>query len=113
MEAKLTTIPPYPLPPGYRGAETVSALDLGFLIVVSVSLIWAIAASIYAFIPKRVQQHLFRLKAPHKTLCHQCQYFGHNAYLKCTVHPSTVLTEQALNCLDYSPSSKAKRVEKD
>lgn len=110
MEAKLIAMSPQPLPPGYRGTKTVSVPDVGLLIVVSVSLIWAIAAAIHPFIPKRVQQRLFRLKSPHKALCHQCRYFGHNAYLKCTVHPSTVLTEQALNCLDYSPDSKAKQV---
>jgi hypothetical protein len=113
MEAKLIAMPPHSVPPDYRGAETVSALDVGFLIVVTVPIIWAIVASIYTLIPKRVQQHLFSLKPPRKSLCHQCQYFGHNAYLKCTVHPSTVLTEQALDCSDYSPNSKARRVEED
>ena len=113
MEAKLITMPPHSLPPGYRGAEAISVPDVGLLIVVSVSLIWAIAAAIRPFIPKRLQQQLFRLKPPHKTLCHQCQYFGHNAYLKCTVHPATVLTEQAIDCLDYSPNNKVKRVRED
>jgi hypothetical protein len=113
METNLIAIPPHSLPPGDRGAETLSALDVGFLMVISVPIILAIAASIYAFIPKRLQQHLFSLKPPHNVLCHHCQYFSHNAYLKCTVHPSTVLTEQTLNCLDYSPNSQAKRVEED
>jgi hypothetical protein len=113
METKLIAIPPHPLPPDYRRAETVSALDVGFLIVIGVPIILAIVSSIYAFIPKRVQQYLFSPKSPHNARCYSCRYFSHNSYLKCTVHPSTVLTEQTLNCLDYSPNSQAKRAEKD
>lgn len=33
--------------------------------------------------------------------CSNCRFFSNNHYLKCAVHPSTVLTEQALNCSDY------------
>jgi hypothetical protein len=113
MEVKLIAMPPQSLPPAYRRAETVSVLDIGFLIVISVPIIWAIAASIYSLIPKRVQRRFSSFKSPHKALCYQCRYFGQNAYLKCTVHPSTVLTEQALNCLDYSPNSKAKQAKED
>lgn len=33
--------------------------------------------------------------------CRNCQFFSNNAYLKCAVQPSIVLTEKALNCCDY------------
>lgn len=33
--------------------------------------------------------------------CRNCQFFANNKYLKCAVHPSAVLTEQATNCSDY------------
>lgn len=36
-----------------------------------------------------------------KVPCRNCRYFKDNRYLNCAVHPSTVLTEQALNCPDY------------
>lgn len=35
--------------------------------------------------------------------CHRCRFFNQNSYLKCAVHPSTVLTSQAKNCSDYWP----------
>lgn len=33
--------------------------------------------------------------------CRNCQFFKENQYLKCAVHPTIVLTQQALNCRDY------------
>lgn len=33
--------------------------------------------------------------------CRKCQFFDENNYLNCAVHPSIVLTNQAVNCSDY------------
>ena len=33
--------------------------------------------------------------------CRNCKFFSNNPSLKCAVRPTTVLTEQALNCSDY------------
>lgn len=41
----------------------------------------------------------------HEVPCRNCQFFKDNHYLNCAVHPSTVLTKQALNCADYLPNS--------
>ncbi|MHC5855739.1 hypothetical protein [Nostoc sp.] len=112
-EKSITTLPANSLLLDHRGVETLSMLDMGFLIVVSTMIISAIATLIYAFISKPVQQYLFSLKLPQKAKCPQCRYFSHNSYLKCTVHPSTVLTDQAINCLDYSPHNQVKLVEED
>lgn len=35
--------------------------------------------------------------------CKNCRFFNNSHYLKCAVHPSSVLTRQALNCSDYWP----------
>ena len=35
--------------------------------------------------------------------CRNCHFFSLNPYIKCAVHPSTVLTKQAIDCLDYCP----------
>ncbi|MEH1870012.1 hypothetical protein [Nostoc sp.] len=39
----------------------------------------------------------------HQLPCRNCRFFTNNHYLYCTVHPSIVLTEQALDCSDYCP----------
>jgi hypothetical protein len=33
--------------------------------------------------------------------CRKCRFFSGNPYIKCAVHPSTVLTTQAKDCSDY------------
>ncbi|MFW9259229.1 hypothetical protein [Nostoc sp. CALU 546] len=42
----------------------------------------------------------------HQLPCRNCRFFTNNHYLYCTVHPSIVLTEQALDCSDYCPLSE-------
>ena len=42
----------------------------------------------------------------HQLPCQNCRFFTNNHYLYCTVHPSIVLTEQALDCSDYFPLSE-------
>ena len=112
MEAKaIATQPSNSLPSSQRGIETLPALDAAFLMIVSLVLISVIAALVYACLPKR-WQHSFSFKPPPKTLCHRCRYFSDNFYLKCALHPVIALTEQAVDCRDYCPNSKEKKVEK-
>jgi hypothetical protein len=35
--------------------------------------------------------------------CYNCRFFSENFYLKCAVHPCTVLTAEASECSDYEP----------
>jgi ABC-type nickel/cobalt efflux system permease component RcnA len=37
----------------------------------------------------------------HQIPCANCQYFTSSYHLKCTVHPGTALTEEAIDCMDY------------
>ena len=37
----------------------------------------------------------------HQIPCARCAFFTRDYRLKCTVHPSKALTEEAINCLDY------------
>jgi len=112
MEAQsIATQPSNSLPPSQRGIETLPALDGAFLIITSLIILSAIAAAIYTCIPKG-QRHSFSFKPHYKVPCHRCQYFSGNPYLKCALHPVTVLTEQAFDCSDYYPNSEAKLVEK-
>lgn len=38
--------------------------------------------------------------------CRNCRFFKDNHYLNCAVHPSIVLTKEALNCSDYCSNNK-------
>ncbi|MCP2727380.1 hypothetical protein [Limnofasciculus baicalensis] len=96
------------LPPTRGRIETLPGLNGAFLTIVSLAIIYGIVASIYPGIPKRIK-HLFSFKSRHKILCHRCRYFSNNAYLKCALHPVTVLTKQVVNCSDYCLNSQEKR----
>jgi hypothetical protein len=37
----------------------------------------------------------------HQIPCSSCRFFTSNYQLKCTVHPSSALTEDAINCPDF------------
>lgn len=37
--------------------------------------------------------------------CFGCKYFHNNDYLKCAVEPGKVLTENAINCSEYTPKN--------
>lgn len=111
MKAELIAAQPSnSLPPSQRGIETLPPLDAAFMIIIGLAIpSIVLATSIYAYISKR-WQHSFSFKLRHKVSCHRCQYFSGNPYLKCAVHPVTVLTEQAFDCIDYCPNSKVKQV---
>ena len=113
MEAKaIATQPSNALSPSDRGIETLPALDAAFLIIISLVMFSGIVAAIYACIPKR-KQHSIIFKPRSKVLCHRCRYFSSgNPYLKCALHPITVLTEQAVDCTDYCPNSEVERARK-
>ncbi|WP_026082848.1 hypothetical protein [Mastigocladopsis repens] len=41
----------------------------------------------------------------HQIPCSNCQYFTNDYRLKCTVRPSIANTEEAINCMDYQPTT--------
>lgn len=83
--------------------DTSEAIGL-FLAAICFTIAWTILLYIgsgaYKFIQKRN-----RILAPNSQQfpCKKCRFFNNSNHLKCAVHPSTVLTEEALNCPDYFP----------
>ena len=49
------------------------------------------------------------IKRLHQIPCSRCAFFTGDYRLKCTVHPSKALTENALECLDYEPTNHLSR----
>jgi hypothetical protein len=112
MEVRAISTPPSnSLPPVYRRIETLPPLDAVFVIVTSLVVISAIAASIYAHLPKTIQRS-FSFKWHSKVPCHRCHYFNDNPYIRCALHPRAVVTKQAVDCQDYRPNRVAKGVKK-
>ncbi len=72
--------------------------------VPSICLIVVLGIAIFIFLPgvwKFILNHKLTSNRRLQLPCGNCEYFQHNHYLNCAVHPSIVLTEQALNCSDY------------
>jgi hypothetical protein len=42
-------------------------------------------------------------KRMHQIPCANCQFFTGDYHLKCTVRPTTALSESAIDCIDYEP----------
>jgi hypothetical protein len=46
-----------------------------------------------------------RVRRLHQIPCSRCAFFTGDYRLKCTVHPCKALSEEAIDCLDYEPTS--------
>lgn len=46
---------------------------------------------------------VFTINSLQQVPCKNCRFFSNNHYLKCAVKPDIVLTEEAVNCHEYSP----------
>ncbi|WP_295619538.1 hypothetical protein [Chamaesiphon sp. GL140_3_metabinner_50] len=87
-----------------------TAADSSFAMFSSIVILIAMAVSTCAFISKE-RQKSYTQKPCQKSPCNNCEYFDGNHYLNCAIHPTTVRTEAAIDCLDYCPNSKTRRAE--
>ena len=92
LEADLPTTP------------TMNEVDTTILVL----LFWSICWGIISLVLFKFFRKLRRVRSRGLTdglfsplPCRKCRFFAHNQYLKCAVHPSTVLTAQAAHCSDY------------
>ncbi len=91
-------LPPVTPPSIARNLKNDYTLDL-----LSVGLFFSSILLVTAtcnYLSKKLQP---RIQPPPKNLapCRNCRYFNSNYHLKCAVHPSSVLTEKAMDCRDY------------
>ncbi|MEH1932917.1 MAG: hypothetical protein V7L14_04155 [Nostoc sp.] len=52
------------------------------------------------------EKMVFSINTLHKVPCKNCRFYSNNHYLKCAANPSIVLTKEAINCSEYSPSNQ-------
>lgn len=58
---------------------------------------------------KTISRSLGYLKEGNHGHCRRCKFYHPNAYLKCAVHPSKVLSTAAQDCPDYSSSGSCSK----
>ncbi|MGA7937212.1 MAG: hypothetical protein WCA35_26915 [Kovacikia sp.] len=64
---------------------------------------WAIVILIGWSILSAMRDTVARSRRMHQIPCANCQFFTKDYHLKCTVHPSLALTEEAIDCPDFNP----------
>ena len=62
---------------------------------------WAIAVAMSGM-PKPPRQRKLSLKVYSKIPCRNCQFYSNNPYVRCAIRPTDAMTEQAIDCSDYS-----------
>ncbi len=112
MEKLLVEIVPFsPAPIAPQKPSNLLFISEAFFVVTIFLIFSILIAPVSNFLFKN-RRYLFNFKSYKKVACHQCntcQYFGSNPYLKCSIHPITVLTEDAIDCIDYESSQKISR----
>ncbi|WP_260446885.1 hypothetical protein [Nostoc sp. 2RC] len=79
----------------------ISLSPLGFIIGWVVFLV--VLQKIRSFLDQKM---VFPTNTSHKVPCKNCRFYSNNNYIKCAVKPCIVLTEEAMNCPEYSPIHK-------
>lgn len=78
-------------------------IPMGFILIV-----WTILAVARLDFWKTFHNRLIPIKHSSKIPCSNCQFFKNDPYLKCAVHPSKVLSEDAIDCPDHWPEDSTK-----
>ncbi|WP_224409141.1 hypothetical protein [Oscillatoria salina] len=64
-------------------------------------LIWIVLVIFFFSVCLAIRDGMMRLRRLHQIPCSKCAFFTGDYRLKCTVHPSKALSEEAIDCLDY------------
>ncbi|MBD2462328.1 hypothetical protein H6G89_14875 [Oscillatoria sp. FACHB-1407] len=65
---------------------------------------WLVMLMVAWSIWSAVRDSFTNAKQMHRIPCANCQFFTNDYHLKCTVHPDTALSEEAVSCMDYEPT---------
>lgn len=70
-------------------------------IPLSFMMIWTLVVLICSDAWKVAREGMLTVRTFQQVPCKNCRFFSNNAYIKCAVQPSIVLTKQAMGCSDY------------
>ncbi len=64
-------------------------------------LAWATIANLTLTTLGGLRRGILTLRRLHQIPCSRCRFFVNSPYLKCPIHPTIALSEQAIHCRDY------------
>ncbi len=76
-----------------------------FLVPICFVVAWTVTILVVWSLWTTARDSVSTAKQMHQIPCTNCQFFTADYRLKCTVHPSTANTEEAINCIDYQPKT--------
>jgi hypothetical protein len=76
-----------------------------FLVPICFLAAWAIVLMAGWSFWAALRDTVARSRQMHQIPCTDCRFFTKDYHLKCTVHPSKALTEEAINCPDYQSAN--------
>ncbi|WP_320073136.1 hypothetical protein [Nostoc sp. MG11] len=76
-----------------------------FLVPICFVVAWTVTILVVWSLWTTARDSVSTAKQMHQIPCTNCQFFTDDYRLKCTVHPSTANTEEAINCIDYQPKT--------
>ncbi|MDB9313979.1 hypothetical protein PN462_12775 [Spirulina sp. CS-785/01] len=72
--------------------------------------VWLSLPLLFWNLGQMLQNGLAYFKRLHQIPCNNCTFFTGDYYLKCTIHPYTACSEQAINCRDFEPNCARNKV---
>lgn len=71
---------------------------------------WSLIAMALWSVWTAIRDGVANARRMHQIPCANCQFFTGDYHLKCTVHPTIALTEEAIDCLDHQPAAETNLV---
>ena len=87
--------------PVQQDIQSPASLQTVSVTLVTIVTIGSLSIAAYKWLPKLIKPS-FSQKPLTIVPCLRCHYFNPNPYIKCTLHPNSVLTDEAIDCQDYT-----------
>jgi|GEM_PF-4700861 len=107
MEPKIVETQPYGLESANQKPDRPHLADESlFWLSLCFPALWAVAVLLFQL--SKINWQNRSLQRSKKIPCHTCQYFSNSSHLKCAVHPTLVLSKDAIDCSDYQKDENPK-----
>lgn len=81
-----------------------------FLVPLCFFTAWAVMGIAVWNIAATVREGFTQARQMHQIPCANCTYFTNSHFLKCPIHPTRALSEDAINCPDYENARPVGRI---
>jgi hypothetical protein len=68
---------------------------------------WLLILGAFWSVGSALRDGIAKAKRMHQIPCANCRFFTNRYQLKCPVHPSIALSEEAIGCTDFEPDSSS------